>query len=158
MKRRLPALILVLILTISAFNGCSIHAPVADIPISMDFQVTAPTRADIPDAQRDINEESARIYVYQPEAAEATVPAEVAPFTPVSNGQLTKRDAEATALTHAGLDPNHISFLYTKYDTDDGVPQYEVNFRMDDFEYEINVHAETGEILEFEEDYIYSES
>ena len=119
----------------------------------MDFQATTPTRADIPDAQREINEESAQIYVYQPEAAEETIP-----ITPSDDGKLTKRDAEATALTHAGLDPNHISFLYTKYDTDDGVPQYEVNFRMDDYEYEINVHAETGEILEFEKDYLYSES
>lgn len=40
-----------------------------------------------------------------------------------------------------------------EFDKDDGVPVYEVKLVKDEFEYEIKIHAKTGEILEVEREY-----
>lgn len=61
--------------------------------------------------------------------------------------------AKAIALERAELSEDAVSGLYVTYDTDDGVPEYEVQFRADRTEYEVTVHAQTGEVLQFEKDY-----
>ena len=63
---------------------------------------------------------------------------------------LTKEEATAIALEHAGLTEEQVGMLRTHYEIDDGVPQYDVDFRMGLTEYEYTVHAETGAILSFE--------
>ena len=60
---------------------------------------------------------------------------------------LTAEDAERIALEHAALADSEISNLYTEFDMDDGVPEYEVSFHHDGMEYEYTIHAETGDIL-----------
>jgi uncharacterized membrane protein YkoI len=38
---------------------------------------------------------------------------------------------------------------------DDGVPVYEVEIIKGDYEYDVEIHAKTGKILEVDKDYIY---
>lgn len=40
--------------------------------------------------------------------------------------------------------------IQCKYDTDDGVPVYEIEMQDGQTEYELTIHAETGEILEYD--------
>lgn len=159
MKYRIFSLMLTMGLVISLFAGCSTHSPATaedTMSAAEKASSSALPEAPIPDSTREINEESVRIYSIDPNAPIEEIPDETVPLAPApTDGSLTKRDAEAIALQHAGFDFNQISFLYTKYDPDDGIDQYEVNFREGDYEYEIMVHAETGEILEFDKDHIH---
>jgi len=149
MKYRIFTLILAMVLIVSLFCGCAAAAPAAE---SVPPQQEAPA-IDIPrvaDSDRKINEESLRIFTIDPNAPIENIPDESIPLAAApSDGSLTKRDAESIAVQYAGFDMNQISFLYTKLDDDDGISHYEVNFRVGTDEYEIDVHAETGEILEF---------
>lgn len=60
---------------------------------------------------------------------------------------LTKEEAEAIALKDAGFTAQQVTALRTEYDLDDGVKEYEVEFRSGDWEYDYTIHAETGAIL-----------
>lgn len=82
----------------------------------------------------------------------ASVPLDISPEDP-----LTKRDAETIAIQYAGLTHNDVSFLFTKEESDNGILLYEVNFRSGHYEYEIEVHAETGEIYTYEKEDIRSD-
>lgn len=66
--------------------------------------------------------------------------------------KLTKEEALAIALKHAGLTADEITRVQCQYDVDDGVPQWEVEFRVGRMEYEYTIHAETGEILEWDKE------
>ena len=70
---------------------------------------------------------------------------------PVSN-RLTAAQAKAIALEHAGITADAIRFLRAEFDYDNGIPRYEVEFVSDSWEYEYDIHAETGAILSFEKD------
>ena len=63
--------------------------------------------------------------------------------------QLTAKEAQNIALEHANLTAEQVTLLRTHYDEDDGVPEYEVEFRQGDEEFDYTIHAETGEILEW---------
>lgn len=66
--------------------------------------------------------------------------------------ELTKEQAEQIALEHVGLSADQVRNLYTRYEMDDGIPQYEVEFREGIWEYEFEIHAETGKILSYDKD------
>ena len=66
--------------------------------------------------------------------------------------QITAEEAQAIALSHAGFTAEQVSFLRTEPELRDRVPHYDVEFRVDRWEYEYEIHAETGEILSFERD------
>jgi uncharacterized membrane protein YkoI len=69
---------------------------------------------------------------------------------------LTREDAEAIVLAHAGVSAEDTLRLYTEADREDGMPVYEVEFHVAAsdgegyLEYEYTVHADSGKILEFE--------
>lgn len=65
---------------------------------------------------------------------------------------LTAEEAQAIALEHAGLTAQQVTLTHTRYEVDDGVPEYDVEFRYEDREYDYTIHAETGEILEFDQE------
>lgn len=65
---------------------------------------------------------------------------------------LTEEEAKNIALEHAGLKGQQVSRLRTKYEIDDGVPQYDVEFYHDGSEYNYEIHAETGKIISFDKD------
>lgn len=94
------------------------------------------------DAAEDSVERTVRRAV-TPEPAESV-------FEPV-----TKDRAEQIALDHLGLSKNQVSRLHTEYEIDDGVGHYDVQFRSGDWEYEFEIHAETGRILSCDKDSKY---
>ena len=61
--------------------------------------------------------------------------------------RISKEEAENIALKHAGLARGDVTLKRTEYDRDDGVPQYEIEFRSNGWEYDYEIHAETGKIL-----------
>lgn len=66
--------------------------------------------------------------------------------------ELTAAEAEAIALEHAGFTADQVKFLHSEYEIDDGIPQFEIEFDHEVREYSYTIHAETGEILSFEQD------
>lgn len=86
-----------------------------------------------------------------PPAAEPNTVETAPPVTSVT-AALTKEEAEAIALNHAGFSKDQISYLHTEYEIDDRIPQYDIDFREGYWEYEYEIHAETGAILSFEKD------
>ena len=61
-------------------------------------------------------------------------------------------EAEDLALEHAGLPVDQVTALRSRYEIDDGIPQYDVEFYFEGWEYEYEIHAETGRILDFDRD------
>ena len=72
-----------------------------------------------------------------------------------SEVKLTQAEAEEIALEDAGFTREEVERLYTSYESDDGVPQYDVSFRVGEIEYEYEIHADSGKILSFEQESIY---
>lgn len=66
--------------------------------------------------------------------------------------RITPDQAKANALTHAGIPEAEVVYDSVELDEDDGVPYYEIEFHYGGFEYEVEVHAETGNILSYERD------
>ena len=65
---------------------------------------------------------------------------------------VTREKAAQIALDHAGLTAGQVKRLRTDYEIDDGMGQYDVSFLAGDWEYEFEIHAETGRILSFDKD------
>ena len=62
--------------------------------------------------------------------------------------KLSKADAQKIALDHAGLTSDSVRLLHVEYDWDDGYGTYEVEFKKDGFEYNYEIHADSGKILD----------
>lgn len=71
---------------------------------------------------------------------------------PTDRAKLTNEEAKAIAVKDAGLTLSQVSRLRAQYEIDDGIPQYDVEFSYNGFEYSYEIHAETGKILSFEKD------
>ena len=84
--------------------------------------------------------------------APATPPAQ--PTEPKAQAAyLTAQEALALALAHAGMTEDAIRFPQMELDRDDGGLKWDVEFRVDRWEYSYEIHAETGKILEFDKDW-----
>ena len=57
--------------------------------------------------------------------------------------------AKSIALNHAGLKESQVEFTKTKSSTDDGRLVYEIEFYLDNVEYDYEIAASSGEVLEF---------
>lgn len=149
MKYRIFTLILAMVLVGFLFCSCAAEAPTDE---SVQAQQEAPVTKiqRVTDSERKLNEESLKIFTIDPNASIENIPDESVPLAaaPVE-GPLTKRDAESIAVQHAGFEINQVSFLFTKLVEDVNIAYFEVNFRFGTYEYEINVHPKTGEILAF---------
>ena len=134
MKIRLTAMML--ILTLGILSGCTVSA--------LQPEVTVPSPAVISAAPAASSTEP------------AAVPAEPAPAAPaaveVPSSHLSREDAIAIALKDASLEENQVSRLKAEFDYDDGRPEYDVEFRYDGWEYEYEIHAESGKILNRDKD------
>ncbi len=76
--------------------------------------------------------------------------------TPSGNtAALTEQQVQEIALNHAGFTVDQVTNLRIHYDVDDGRPEYEVDFVQGDLEYDYTIHAESGDILEFDKDSVY---
>ena len=74
------------------------------------------------------------------------------PTEPAPAQELTREEAQAIALDHAGFTADQVTALRTHRDHDDRTPTYEIEFRVGRTEYEYEIHAETGRILDFDRD------
>ena len=97
-----------------------------------------------PDAAEDSAEQSLR-------RAAPPVPAE----TSVASDPITREKAEEIALKYLDLTKSQVKRLRSSYGIDDGIGQYDVEFTAGDYEYEFEIHAETGKILSFDKDHIH---
>lgn len=65
--------------------------------------------------------------------------------------------AKQIAFDHAGVNGANAHFDDQEFDEDDGVPSYELEFYVNGNEYEYDIHAVSGQILDFEHDIKKSE-
>ena len=65
---------------------------------------------------------------------------------------LTIEQARDLALEQAGVTADQVTQLEVEYDTDDGIPRYEVSFHYDGWEYDYELSAETGELISYDRD------
>ena len=64
--------------------------------------------------------------------------------------------AKANAASHAGFNVGNVTFVKQKYDFDDGIAKWEIDFVVNQTKYEYEVNATTGAIIKFEIESIYS--
>ena len=145
-KEALTAVFLTAVLTLS---GCGIYTSAARSRLPNE-PVTNPV-VSLPEESK---QEPVAPAPVEPAPIE---PAPVKPVTPEpaqpsAAARLTKAEAEAIALKHAGFTAGQVKGLRSEYDFDDGVARYEVEFRVGQWEYDYDVHAESGKILSFEKD------
>lgn len=69
--------------------------------------------------------------------------------------ELTEEQAQQIALDHAGFTADQVKRLRVEYEIDDGIPQFNVEFIQGDWEYEYEIHGETGRILSYDKDHKY---
>ena len=65
---------------------------------------------------------------------------------------ITLEEAKQIALDHAGLSSGQASFIKAEMDHDDGIKKYEIEFYFNNIEYNYEIDANTGNILEYEQD------
>lgn len=133
------SLIGILILILALLAGCS-AAAAEQIEETVDHHL-------------DTAEDAAEVMVLnilstEPPAPPATDPPAVQAPTP-----LTAEEAKAIALKHAGFAEDQVTWLRSEYKIDDGIPEFEVEFRSGDTEYDYTIHAESGEIRHWDKDY-----
>lgn len=66
-----------------------------------------------------------------------------------SSGYIGLEKAKSIALQHAGVSGN-VTVLKEKLDTDDGVAVYDIEFYKDGVEYDYEIHAKTGAVLDYD--------
>ena len=76
--------------------------------------------------------------------------AQLTQTTAAETAALTEAEAVAAALAHATLTEEEVTGLRARLDRDDGKPVYEIEFRADGYEYDYEIHAESGRILEYD--------
>ena len=133
MKKQLTAILLIFAMLLM-MSGCT----VANAARKLD------AAEEVVEAKLDAAEEKLE---------EALVP------TPTTNpevaGELTQEQARQIALDYLGITPEDAQRLRIRYEMDDGIPQYDVEFYQGDWEYEFEIHAENGKILSFDKDSRY---
>lgn len=73
--------------------------------------------------------------------------ADKAPAQPAADAKISKDDAKAAALAHAGLNENDISRFKAELDKERNGLVYEIEFDADKYEYEYEISAEDGKVL-----------
>ena len=68
---------------------------------------------------------------------------------------LTAEEVQKIALDYLSLTADQVTRLHTEFEIDDGIPQYDVGFHSGDWEYEFEIHGETGRILSYDKDHKY---
>ena len=73
--------------------------------------------------------------------------------SPLPNNYIAKEAALNIALQDAGVNESEIRALEIVLDRDEHIPHYDVEFKLGKIEYNYDVNAETGAILEKDRDY-----
>lgn len=70
------------------------------------------------------------------------------------NKKLTKSDAKAKVISFGGFKKSTLADAYVSLDEDDGQVIYNVYFSTSTYDYEYEVHASTGKVLEYSKERI----
>jgi uncharacterized membrane protein YkoI len=103
-----------------------------------EYSVDAETGA-ILEADRDY--EPPRVFAPEAPAPEVNAPK-----------RLSAQEAKDIALAEAGLSADAVSRLKAEFDIDDGIAQWEVEFRSGGWEYEYEINADSGAVISWEKD------
>ncbi len=71
------------------------------------------------------------------------------------NQYIGRNRAQQIALEHANFTEEDVRFVHSRLEFDDGIWLYDVEFRKDQAEYDYEIDAVTGEILQFDQDAEY---
>lgn len=93
----------------------------------------------------EINAATGTIIKYSKEALDI-------PAMKASQDTITVEEAKAAALEYAGLTASDVTFTKAELDYDDGITEYEIEFKYGKKEYEFKIDAYSGKILEAEID------
>ena len=130
MKTRLFSLLLAAVLAVPAMTGCQTATKVASAGRTAEQGVES-----VGDALK-----------------QAAAPTAAAASGKPTNPALTLEEAQSIALKHAGFAADQVTALHTEYEIEHGIPQYDVEFRHGSWEYNYEIHADTGEILSYSKD------
>ena len=136
MKLKILALLIMVLLV---FTGCSVRKTVRTLDAAEEAV-----------EQRLDHAEDAVEKAIRDAATSTQPPAAPAPADPEE--LISPEESLEIALAKAGFTADQVSRLRTEFEYDDRIPQYEVSFREGRWEYEFQIHAETGEILSWEKD------
>ena len=149
MKKRLTAVLLVFVLMLS-MAGCSAAHALQKLDAAEERMEN---RLDI--AEDKLEDSIRKAVAPAPETTEAPAPADTKSGTVESDRLLTQEQAQQVALDYLGITADQVSRLHTRYEIDDGLRQYDVEFIQGDWEYEFEIHAENGKILSYDKDHKY---
>lgn len=71
------------------------------------------------------------------------------PSTTTSDELISEIQAKEIAFQHADLSESDVTRLKVEFDYDDGIPEYEIEFYVQNIEYDYEINAITGDILSF---------
>lgn len=122
-------------------------------------------------AEREVKQESKQAQAPKQEASkqeskqqaskkQEQQPAKKAEAKPASNqasqqkqsSTISRDEALSIAMNHVGVSSGQIYDLEVELDNDDGYTMYEVEFEVNGMEYEFDINAKNGSILDFEKD------
>ena len=109
--------------------------------VEYDYEINAASGAII-SVDRDIENYSISTEAPAPAPTAAPTPA---PTQPVAPSTISADRAKQIALSHAGV--GGASFTKVELDTDDGVAVYEIEFKVDNVEYDYEINAVSGAII-----------
>ena len=72
---------------------------------------------------------------------------------PTLKATLTKEEAKAIALEHAGLTETQVTGLRIEYDAERVASEWDIDFRSGDWEYDYEINAETGSVTKGKKEY-----
>ena len=114
-----------------------------------DYEIDAQTGA-IMDKSVEVNEHAVR--ETKPAATAAPTAAPTAAATEAARSFIGVDRAKSIALGHAGVSASSVSFSKAKLDDDDGRGVYEIEFYVGNTEYDYEIDAYSGGIIEYDKD------
>ena len=153
MKKQLTAVLLIFALLLT-MAGCSAANAVQKLDAAEDKV----------EAKLDAVEDKVEMAVRNTVAPAPSVPREApapteAPVQPAPEkaapAVISKEEAEKIALDYNGFSADQVKRMWSEFEYDDGVPQYDVEYHEGDWEYEFEINAENGKILSYDKDHKY---
>ena len=151
MKKQLTAIFLVFALLLT-MAGCSTAQAIQALDTAEE-KIDAKLDAAEEKLEQRIRESMAPAPVAAPMAAPTPVAEPTAPAAAEPVNALTEDQAVQIALDHSGFTADQISRLRVEHEIDDRIPQYDIEFHQGDWEYEFEIHGQTGQILSFDKDH-----
>lgn len=72
-----------------------------------------------------------------------------------NTSEITEEEAKESALKHANLSSDQVTFVKTKMDVDNGVKKYDVEFYYENKEYDYEIDASNGQVISYDYDTDY---